>query len=156
MTLMNLARKARPDHHPLFAEWFSTVRLIHPGGATVNDATQTRYIRVLHWQSRPTKDFMTSQRDSILYLYAINIDGTRSGYLYHDVITHYNNKVEDFNSHTDPFGGYQLNIPNRAYEYIGNAEEKSDTGLHDNAINEVVDKWFNKDGDSVNIQGQPS
>ena len=98
MTLMNLTRKARPDHHPLFAHWFSTFRLIHLEGANISDAIQTRYIRVLHWQSRPTKNFVTSQRDSILYQYAINIDGTRSGYVYHDVITHYNGKVESFNT----------------------------------------------------------
>ena len=52
----------------------------------------------------------------------------------------------------DPFAEYQLPIPASVYEYVG----LPDTGLHDNAINEVVDHWFNKDGDSVNIQGQPS
>ena len=50
----------------------------------------------------------------------------------------------------DPFAEYQIPIPDSAYEYVG---IKPDTGLHDNAITEVTDAWFNKDNERTNIQG---
>ena len=55
----------------------------------------------------------------------------------------------------DPFAQYhQLPIPDSAYEYVGSTTEKPDTGLHDNAITEVTDAWFDKQGHRGNIQGQ--
>ena len=43
----------------------------------------------------------------------------------------------------DPFAEYQIPIPDSAYEYVGPP-----------VLTEAQNKWFNKYGDSVNIQGQ--